>query len=192
MVEMQNTSMKNAFHRCSPWYTIFVGLQRMRETGNFQARKADCCAPQKHRTLNFEENVLQHIDEKLSTSTRAIAHALDVPHTSIWHVLHKQQLHTTFRKFMYWARPILHHVQFSVHGFYTSVSTIPNFLAVFFSQMRLSWLGRLFWTVETATFGMTQILMPHSHVHFRNDSVSVYGLVSLMVIWLGHMFFRTA
>ena len=26
--------------------------------------------------------------------------------------------------------------------------------------------------------------MPHSHVHFRNDSVSMYGLVSLMVTWL--------
>ena len=99
---------------------------------------------------------------------------------------------TTFRKFLHWARPILRHLPFSVHGFYTSVSTIPNFLAAFFSWIRLSSLGRLYWTVETATFGMTQILMPHSHVHFRNDSVSMYGLISLMVIWLGSTFFLQA
>ena len=81
-------------HRRTPSHTIFVSLQqRLRETGTFQASKADCGVPRTRRTLNFEENVLQHLDENSSSSTRTTAHALDVPHTSVWRVLHEQQLH---------------------------------------------------------------------------------------------------
>ena len=76
-------------HRLTPSYTIFVRLrQRLRDTGAFQAKKADCGAPRTRRTLNFKENVLQHIDENPSMSTRTIDLALDV-----WRVLHEQQLH---------------------------------------------------------------------------------------------------
>ena len=42
------------------------------------------------------------------------------PHTSIWHVLHEQQLHPYLLQKDHALGP------FSVHGFYTSVSTIPN------------------------------------------------------------------
>ena len=54
-----------------------------------ECRKGDCSALRTRRTLNFEENVLQHIDENPSTSTRTIAHALDVSHTSVWRVSHE-------------------------------------------------------------------------------------------------------
>ena len=63
-------------------------------------------------------------------------------------------------------------------------STFPNFLTTFISWMRITLPGRLFLTVNTARFWMMKIHMPYSHVDFSNDSVSVYGLVSLVVIWL--------
>ena len=65
-------------------HTIYVRLQqRLRETGNFQAKMADCGVPWTRCTLNFEENILQHIGENL--------------------LMNSNSTHTAFRKFMHWA-----------------------------------------------------------------------------------------
>lgn len=81
-------------HRPTPSHNIFVRIQqRLRETGTFIPKRADCGAPQTRRTVDFEEEVLHHVEENPSTSTRKIAVAMNVTQSSVWRVLRDQQLH---------------------------------------------------------------------------------------------------
>ena len=58
-------------------HTLFVKvIQRLRERGTFTVNRADCGAPRRRRTPNFEEDVLHHVEETPSKSTRINARGM--------------------------------------------------------------------------------------------------------------------
>ena len=138
--------MKKAFRNSTLSHTIFVDLKD----------DYDKQVPSKlgRLTVSLHGRVALSTLKSTSFSTktrtrRRVLEPLPLPwmsRTRAYGVfcINSNSTHTTFRKFMHWVRPILCHVPFSVHGSYTSVSTIRNFLAAFFSRMRLSSLWRLF------------------------------------------------
>ena len=61
-------------HHVTASHTLFAKvIQRVWETGNHTINRADCGAPRRRRTPNFEEDVLHRVEETPSTSTRTIA-----------------------------------------------------------------------------------------------------------------------
>ena len=69
-------------------------IQRLQERGTFTVNRADCGAPRRRHTPNFEEDVLHRVEEIPSTNTRTIVCGMGVPHSTVWEVLHEQQLHS--------------------------------------------------------------------------------------------------
>ncbi|PSN50223.1 hypothetical protein C0J52_07798 [Blattella germanica] len=77
-----------------PSYSLFATVyQWASETGTFTPSRADCGAPRRRRTPEFEEDVLNLVEEDATASTRKIAGRLNVDHKAICRVLHEQQLH---------------------------------------------------------------------------------------------------
>ena len=56
-------------------------------------QQADCGAPRRRRTPNFQEDVLHRIENTPSMSTRTIERRIGLLHSTVWWVLHEQQLH---------------------------------------------------------------------------------------------------
>ena len=70
---------KRCPHRATPSHTLFTKvIQRLRERGTFTVDRADCDAPRRCRTPNFEEDELHRVEET-SMSTRTIACGIGVP-----------------------------------------------------------------------------------------------------------------
>ena len=85
---------KHYLYCVTPSHNLFTKVvQRFWESGTFTVNRADCGAPRRHCTLNFEEDVLHHVEETPSTSTQTIVHVMGVPQSPIWEVLHEQQVH---------------------------------------------------------------------------------------------------
>ena len=61
--------------------------------GTFTTRMADCGAPWRSCTPEFEEAVLHAVEDDVMMSTRNIAGRLNVDHQTVWCVVHEQQLH---------------------------------------------------------------------------------------------------
>ena len=71
-------------HRVAPLHTLFAKvIQRLRERGTFTVNRADCGAPRRRRTPNFEENEHHRVEQTPSTSTRIIARRMGVPHSTV-------------------------------------------------------------------------------------------------------------
>lgn len=80
--------------RQHPSYKVFISLHnRIKETGKVVKDMSGTGRPRSVRTIRFEENVLQHVEENPSTSTRAIAHSMRTNHSTVWNVLHEQLLY---------------------------------------------------------------------------------------------------
>ena len=76
-------------------------IQRLQEGGTFTVNRADCGAPRKHLTPDFEEDLLHHIEETPSMGSCTIVHGMGVPHSTIWEILHVQQLHPYHPQMVY-------------------------------------------------------------------------------------------
>ncbi|CAH1113854.1 unnamed protein product, partial [Psylliodes chrysocephalus] len=67
--------------------------RRLAETGSFK-RAADIVGrPRAVRTPELEEAVLNAVEENLETSTRIIAEALNSTQSTVWIIIHDQQLY---------------------------------------------------------------------------------------------------
>ena len=64
-------------YRLTPSHTIVVRIRQQQETDTYQAGRADCGAPWTHHTLDFEEEILHHIQENPLTSTQNLAHDMN-------------------------------------------------------------------------------------------------------------------
>ena len=62
----------------------------------FTINSADFGAPKRRCSPNYKENIPHCIEETLSTSTWTYPCGMGVPHSTIWEVLHEQQLHTYY------------------------------------------------------------------------------------------------
>ena len=154
MSELHNVTMKNAFCISALHHITFSTAARNRYLPSYEGWLW-CSTDESHCQL-WRERPLAHRREPVDEHSNHCPCLESPPHKRMVFCMNSNSTHSTFRKFMHWARPILRHAPFSVHGFYTRVSTIPNFLAAFYSRMRLSSLERLFWTVETANPFATQ------------------------------------
>lgn len=77
-------------NRRHPHHTTFAAIHRhLGETGNLSPQTVGDV-----RTPDFEDAVVEQITDKPSTSTCAVAHAMNVSHQSIWRVLWEYNLHT--------------------------------------------------------------------------------------------------
>lgn len=77
-----------------PCHTTFSRLdQRLRDSGQCQARKIDSGRHRTVRTLNFEDEVLQRFENNPRTSTRAVSHTMGTSHMSVWRVLSEYEKH---------------------------------------------------------------------------------------------------
>ena len=81
-------------NRRHPHHTTFAAIhRRLGETGNLRpqavgGRRRDV------RTPDFEDAVIERVSVELSTSTPAVAHAMNINHQSIWRVLREYNLHS--------------------------------------------------------------------------------------------------
>ena len=51
-------------HRVTTLHSLFAKvIQRLREEGTFTVNRADCSAPRRHLSPNFEEDVTHHVEE---------------------------------------------------------------------------------------------------------------------------------
>lgn len=79
--------------RVIPHHTMFSRLhQRLSETGSFEKRTAENGHPQTV-TPQMEEQVLNEIEDSPTTSTRKIAHTLNISHSTVWRILKKYLLY---------------------------------------------------------------------------------------------------
>lgn len=112
-------------NRMIPDYRTFTSIDRqLRETGGFKVSFLSTCwvlhsflhsstykrcvppilqtnmrntgRPRSVRTVGFEEAVLQHVDDMPATSTRSVAHRMDVAHSTVWEVL-RENTHYPYR-----------------------------------------------------------------------------------------------
>lgn len=68
-------------NRPAPSHKVFARLlQRLKNTGTLRINRINCGVQRNRRTIRFEEQVLQRVAQKPSTSTRSIARALGVNH----------------------------------------------------------------------------------------------------------------
>lgn len=80
--------------RQHPGYKKFIAVhRRLSETGTFKPNMHDTGVRRTVRTIPFEEEVLQRVADEPSTSTRKIAQIMGVTQSSIFRVLHEQQLY---------------------------------------------------------------------------------------------------
>ena len=81
-------------NRHHPSRQVFISFsRRMRETGSLQPRNEGPGNMRTTRTPDFEEEVLERVAADPTTSTRRIARAMGAAQSSVWRVLHEQQLH---------------------------------------------------------------------------------------------------
>jgi transposase len=81
-------------NRRQPHHSSFSSVtRRLRETGYLQYKNHSGGRPRSTRTVDFEENVLDMVEENPSTSTRSGAIELHSNHVAVWRVLREQQLH---------------------------------------------------------------------------------------------------
>ena len=73
-------------------YPVRKVTQRLRERGTFTVNRADCGASRRRHTSIIEEDVLHRIEETPLTSTRTVERVMGVSHSTVWKVLHEQQL----------------------------------------------------------------------------------------------------
>ena len=73
-----------------PNYHTFAAIdRRLREYGQFLPVTTDRGAHRTIRTPDVEEQIMQHVEGNLSTSTRRIAAEESVSHMSVWRVLNE-------------------------------------------------------------------------------------------------------
>ncbi|KAB0805629.1 hypothetical protein PPYR_02599 [Photinus pyralis] len=81
-------------NRVQPNRAQFVNIHRNLGEHGTLGRNPDVTGrPRTRRTVEFEEAVLNRIEENPSTSTRAIAHELDCSNMSVWQVLNDEGMH---------------------------------------------------------------------------------------------------
>lgn len=81
-------------NRRHPSRVIFPIIERrMRETGTFNVTRRDVAPRRTARTVAAEEEILDTVENTPSASTREIANAMGIGHSSVWRILHEQQLH---------------------------------------------------------------------------------------------------
>lgn len=81
-------------NRHHPSRRMFISLdRRMRETGSLQRSNEGAGNMRSTRTPDFEEEVLARVAADPTTSARRISRAMGASHSSVWRVIHEQQLH---------------------------------------------------------------------------------------------------
>ncbi|PSN53562.1 hypothetical protein C0J52_09198 [Blattella germanica] len=81
-------------NRHHPSRRMFISLdRRMRETGSLQRSNEGAGNMRSTRTPDFEEEVLASVASDPTTSARRISRAMGASHSSVWRVIHEQQLH---------------------------------------------------------------------------------------------------
>lgn len=77
-----------------PHHNLFQRIhQRLWENGSFKRNTADTGRPMEVANPQVEEAVLNEIDENPTTSTRRIAHNLNLSHSTVWRILKRQLLY---------------------------------------------------------------------------------------------------
>lgn len=115
-------------NRRQPHRQMFQRIHsRLHETGTLR-RPTPPGQIRHRRTPSFEEEVLERAAENPSTSTRAIAHALAVPHSSVWKVLHENLQHPYHVQKVQALEPadFERRIQFS-HWFLQQSAELPQF-----------------------------------------------------------------
>nr|CAH7740264.1 unnamed protein product [Callosobruchus chinensis] len=80
--------------RAVPAVRTFIRIHaRLSETGSFKRSTVVIGRPAILRTVQMEEAVLNEIERNPETSTRKIAHELNITHVTVWQVLRHQQLY---------------------------------------------------------------------------------------------------
>jgi hypothetical protein len=86
-------------NRRLPHHRTFASInRRLRETGSLNVNRLDCGWGRTVRTPKFGEAVLNMVADTPSSSTRRDRHAMNAPHTTVWQVVHQQQLHPYHRQ----------------------------------------------------------------------------------------------
>lgn len=89
----QRLYMQRFPNRRRPSHTMFAKInRRLRETGTLSTTQHRYRA-RTTRTLEFEEEVLNLFEERPNTSTRSIAQTVGTTNSTVWKVIHEQQLH---------------------------------------------------------------------------------------------------
>lgn len=80
--------------RRHPVRSVLVRLdRRLRETGSVAANNVDRGRPRTRRTPEFEEEVLQMVDDDPGSSTRKIGRLVEVNHTTVHQILADEHLY---------------------------------------------------------------------------------------------------
>nr|CAH7727974.1 unnamed protein product [Callosobruchus chinensis] len=80
--------------RAVPAVRTFIRIHaRLSETGSFKRSTVVIGRPAIVRTVQMEEAVLNEIERNPETSTRKIAHQLNITHVTVWQILRHQQLY---------------------------------------------------------------------------------------------------
>ena len=168
-------------------------IQRLQERGTFTVNRADCGAPRRRHTPNFEEDVLHRVEEIPSTNTRTIVCGMGVPHSTVWEVLHEQQLHSYHPQRVHAMGPgnFALRTNFFVWFLHCCVEeTQFPWQILFTDECRFTRVTVL--NLQTDMFGMTKIPMPRMPMDPSNVSALMCGQVLWMVVWLGLTFFHPA
>nr|CAH7733128.1 unnamed protein product [Callosobruchus chinensis] len=80
--------------RAVPALRTFIRIHaRLSETSSFKRSTVVIGRPAIVRTVQMEEAVLNEIEKNPETSTRKIAHELNITHVTVWQILRNQQLY---------------------------------------------------------------------------------------------------
>nr|CAH7727829.1 unnamed protein product [Callosobruchus chinensis] len=80
--------------RAVPAVRTFIRIHaRLSETGSFKRSTVVIGRPAIVRTVQMEEAVLNEIERNPETSTRKIAHELNITHVMVWQILRHEQLY---------------------------------------------------------------------------------------------------
>ncbi|KAJ8884959.1 hypothetical protein PR048_011155 [Dryococelus australis] len=111
-------------HRCHPGHQMFTSVdRRLREKGTFTPNRYFTCMTCKVRTARFEEEVLEHIADSPSSSTRFCTHD---SHTR-----------SAVKRSEPYIQLISSHVSILLAGFCITKQTNLGFFAIFCGQTRL-------------------------------------------------------
>jgi len=81
-------------NRRHPSRKIFPNIERrIRETGTLSVTRPDVAPRRTARTVAAEEEILERVENAPFVSTREIANAMRIGHSSVWRILHEQLLH---------------------------------------------------------------------------------------------------
>lgn len=80
--------------RIVPAINTFIRIHaRLSETGSFKRSRVVIGRPATVRTVQIEEAVLNEIEMNPETSTRKIAHELNIAYVTVWQILKDEQLY---------------------------------------------------------------------------------------------------